>query len=164
MASQKNAKFFIAVEALDTDAPDPNDADLNQSAFEALTWAEVKGTGKIPAIGSISDLASYEEFGDAPTQFTKSKHTVGNDTLQCRAIAADDGQIAMGVAGAASYNSEVAIKIEMDDMPSGGTTNTIIYTRAVVSGPRRPNTGPSDFEVKEFNVGYVQNEIEVAAT
>jgi hypothetical protein len=54
----------------------------------------------------------------------------------------------------------MAIKIERNDAPQG-KTNTIFYSRGVVSGPLYPGGGSDDFDLEKFKIGLNQLPIRV---
>lgn len=155
----KNNKIYIAVQALDTDAPEAQDADLNQAGFEALTWKQVLFVGEIGEYGNVTEMASYETLDQAVVDKIKTITNPGDPVIECRQVITDEGQIALKVAGAAGYTSSVAIKREFDDMPDGGTSNTIHYYRAKVGGPLYSNGRVADFTLLRFTLGITGQEI-----
>lgn len=164
-AGMKNNKISIATVTADPDNPEANDADLNQAGFEALTWTEVSFIGEIGEYGNVTEMATYETLDQEVVDKIKTVTNPGDPVLECRQVLTDNGQIALKVAGAAGFTNAVAIKREFDDMPDGGSSNTIHYFRAKVGGPLYSNGRVADFTLLRFTLGITGQEIiEVAAT
>lgn len=161
----KNNKIFIGVPSDDADAPKPEDADLTQTNFEGLTWTQVSFVGEIGEYGNVTEMATYETLDQEVVDKIKTVTNPGDPVVECRQVLSDNGQIALKVAGAAGFTNAVAIKREFDDMPDGGTSNTIHYFRAKVGGPLYSNGRVADFTLLRFTLGITGQEIiEVAAT
>lgn len=137
--------------------------DLDQTAFEALTWVEVKGIGNRGEMGIITNVVNYDEWGTDVTQKAKGVTDAGSPELECARIPTDAGQVILRTAGAVGNNNNFAFKEERSDGPTGGT-NTIIYNRGIVSGPRRPGGRNEDFDLEVFTLGFNQSEIVVDPT
>ncbi|MBV6657194.1 MAG: hypothetical protein KI785_05430 [Devosiaceae bacterium] len=159
----KNTVVSIAVTAANGNVPEAQNDDLTQTAFEALDWVEVSSIGKLTDFGGQTTMNTYDELNTSVSQKNKGVTDAGTLTLECREVVTDNGQIAMKAAGAVSFTDSVAVKVEYDDQPSGGTSNTIRYSRGLVGAPTFMGGGVNDFQRVQFQVGLVQEILEVAA-
>lgn len=75
-------------------------------------------------------------------------------------IADDPGQDILRTFGDPLNINNMAIKVERNDAPQG-KTNTVFYSRGVVSGPLYPGGGSDDFDLEKFKVGLNQLPIRV---
>ena len=157
----KDSKFYIAISTGTTPIPKPDDI-ADAAAYAALTWLEVTGVGEIGEMGTMSNIISYDTITDDVKQKQKGLSDAGDPVIECRRIQADNGQIAMR--NAAATLNYFAFKTEYSDKLNATGTNTIIYTRGLVTGPVRPNGRNESFILERFNLGLVQPEIVVAAT
>jgi hypothetical protein len=156
--TQAGAKFYIAVDTT-TQAALPQDIDLTQAEYEALTWLEVKGVGNVGQTGTDTNVVSYDELATEVTQKGKGISNAGDPEIECRRIGTDPGQIQMRAA--AATKSSYAFKYELDN--SAGTNGTTFYNRGLVMGPTRPNGGNEDFDLEVYTLGLNQKEIVVEA-
>lgn len=163
-SGMKNAKVYISVTAADGDVPEAHDTDLDQTAFEALDWQRVGKVGDIGEFGTIQEMASYNTLDDAVSDKIKTTANAGDPVIECREVNTDKGQIALKAAGATTYTNAVAFKFEYDDMPAGGSNNTIRYSRGLVGGPVYPNGRIEDFQLIRFTLGLVQEPVEDPAS
>lgn len=159
----KNLKISLAVTIADGDVPDPQNDDLSQVAFEALEWQEIGNAGNISDFGGDTTFNNYDEFTTTVTQKNKGTTDMGTLTVECREVLTDKGQKAAKAAGKTAFTDSVAIKVEYDDQPSGGASNTIRYVRGLVGKPMFLGGSNNDFQRVRFSIGLVQEEVEVAA-
>ena len=138
----------------------PQDTDLDQAAYELLTFIEIGDVGNVGETGSTTNILNYDTWGTSVTQKAKGVTDAGNPTIEIARDVSDAGQDALRAAAATNRNH--AFKIERND--TLGTANTIIYNRGLVSGPTRPNGGVEDFDLEIFTLGFQQREIVVDAT
>lgn len=155
--TQAGAKFYIAVDVGGDAAP--QDTDLDQAGYEALTWLEVKGVGNVGQTGTDTNVVSYDELATEVTQKGKGISNAGDPDVECRRIGSDPGQVEMRAATATK--SSYAFKYELDD--SAGVNGTTFFNRGLVMGPTRPNGGNEDFDLEVFTLGLNQKEIVVEA-
>lgn len=135
-------------------------SDLNQAAFEALTWVEVKNIGSVGETGTNTNLVNYDELGTLVTQKAKGLSDAGSPPVECARNPTDPGQIIMRSIAVLTDTNNYAFKYEKNDAPTG-YTNTIHYMRGVVVGPTRPNGRVEDFDLEVFMLGLNQAEITV---
>ena len=134
-------------------------ADLTDHAtlgFPGLTYTLITGVGSIGEMGTATNVISYDTLDEDVTQKAKGISNAGDPDIECKRIAADAGQVALRAAGAIAVKDNYAFKVTDQD-------GTVHYTRAVVTGPRRPNGRNEDFELEVFNLGCNQVEVVVAA-
>lgn len=149
--SQRNSTFSICVT--------PQAADLNQAAFEALAFVAVGNVGNIGEMGTTTNILNYDTMTDSVSDKAKGISNAGDPDIECARVVGDAGQVAMRAAAATNF--VYAFKLERDD---GTITNTIIFNRGLVVGPKRPNGRNEDFDLEVFTLGLVQLEVVVDAT
>jgi hypothetical protein len=139
-------------------------ADLDATAFAALTWVEVKGVGNHGETGSTTNIVTYDTWGDDVVQKGKGLTNAGDPEIECAFIAADPGQIILRTAAETKLN--YAFKIVGTDVPDADpeSTPTIRYNRGLVTGPRNPNGRNEDFQLDVFTLGLNQKQIRVLPT
>lgn len=147
--TQAESVFSICV------TPQPDE--LNQAAYEALTFVEVKSVGDIGQTGPDVNILTYNTLDTVVADKAKGTADAGNPPLSVARIASDPGQIAMRAAGAT--NSKFAFKHEMND--GGALSNTIKFNRGLVTGPTRPGGGVDDFDLEVFTLALTQLEVVV---
>lgn len=157
--TNKNSKFYIAVTEPSGSVPQACPADLTLEQYEALHWTQVKNTGSIGETGTSTNVVSYDELETDVTQKQKGISNAGDPDIECARNPTDPGQIAMRAAGATKFY--YAFKVEKDDAPQPGYTNSVFYNRGLVTGPRRPNGRQEDFDLEIFSLGLIQKEIAV---
>ena len=140
--------------------PQPDDLDL--AAFQALTYVEVSTVGSLGETGNQQNILSYDSWNTHVIQKQKGMTNAGDPELECAADASDAGQAAMKAAAATKFY--YAFEIEGDDKLTVGGTNGKRYNRGLVAGPRKPNGRNEDFDLIIFDLGLVQEEIEVLPT
>lgn len=149
--TNKGRKFYICAT--------PQPTELNQAAYEALTWVEVGNVGSIGETGTNTNVLSYDELGTEVTQKQKGISNAGDPDIEVARNPTDAGQIALRAAAATKY--VYAFKVEDNDKPSSDYTNSIYYNRGIITRPRRPNGRNEDFVLEVFKLGLVQLEIVV---
>ncbi len=152
--TQKDVKFFICTT--------PQPSDLDQAAFEALTWVEVKSVGKVGETGLSTNIVTYDTLDTDVTQKGKGVSNAGDPDVEVARIYNDPGQVALR--NAAKTNFNYAFKLERNDAPDATFTNRIEYNRGLVTGPKRPNGGVEDFDLEIFSLGLQQREVVVEPT
>jgi len=150
--TNKGRRFFIC--------ETPKATDLNQAAYEALTWVEVLNVGSVGETGKNTNVLSYDELDTDVTQKQKGISNAGDPQVECARNPTDTGQIALRAAAATKYF--YAFKVEDEDKPSADYTNSIYYNRGLITGPVRPGGRNEDFILEVFTLGLVQAEIVVA--
>lgn len=147
----KGRKFYVCATA--------QPADLNAAAFAALTWVEVKNVGTIGQSGTDTNVVNYPELATEVTQKQKGIANAGDPEVEVARSPTDAGQIIMRTIADTAYN--YAFKVEDNDKPSAGYTNTIYYWRGIVAGPVRKNGGNEDFITETYKLGLSQKEVVV---
>lgn len=150
--TNKGRKFFTCATAQPTD--------VLSSAYEALTWVEVKNVGSIGQTGTDTNIVSYDELATDVTQKQKGISNAGDPEIEVARNAADPGQDLMR--SSALTKQYWAFKVEDDDKIAGHGTR--YYMRGLVTGPTRPNGRNEDFNLEIYKLGLVQLEIIVEAT
>ncbi|WP_018428217.1 hypothetical protein [Hoeflea sp. 108] len=137
----------------------PQPGDLNQAAYEALTWVEVGNVGAVGEAGTNTNIVSYDELSTDVTQKGKGISNAGDPTIECARNPTDLGQQALRAA--AKTNFTYAFKFEDKDAPTANHTNSVYYNRGLVTGPTRPNGRNEDFILEVFTLALNQREIVV---
>lgn len=137
-------------------------SNLNETAFAALTWVEIKYVGSLGETGKTTNILTYDTWGDAVAQKAKGMTDAGSPELEVARSADDPGQIILRTASAVGNNNSYAFKEERADAPAGGTP-TIRYHRGLVAGPRWPGGRNEDFDLEIYTLGFQQEPIEVPA-
>lgn len=132
---------------------------LDAAGYAALTWTEVTGVGAMGETGSKTNILNYDTWGTDVIDKSKGVTNAGDPTLEVARDATDAGQIIMRAAGLTRYT--YAFKVEHDDKPSDGYSNTVAYHRGLVTGPTRPNGRTEDFDLEVFTLALKQREIVV---
>lgn len=158
--SQKATKFGSKVYVCSTN----QETDLSQSGYEALTWVQVGSVGKIGDFGSNSNDLTYNTLDEPVSQHQKGVADAGSPQLEVVDLGTDAGQTILRTFGIGTNHQNMAIKIERNDKITGGGTNTIFYSRGVVSGPTYVGGGTDDFELARYNLMLNQLPVRVAAT
>lgn len=140
----------------------PQQADLNQAAFAALTYVQVKGVGSGGEIGTKENQLTYPTWDSTVVQKSKGMADAGNPPFELARDPLDAGQIILRAAAATEFN--YAYKIMANDTPSGGSSPTIIYNRGLVMRPTRPQGKNEDFDLEVFTFANNQLEIVVDPT
>ena len=139
----------------------PQEDDLTEAEFAALTWVQVSGVGSVGETGSNTNILTYETWDDEVVQKGKGLTDAGSPDIEVARDPDDAGQIILRAA--AETNFSYALKIEGTDAPPGAnSTPTIRYNRGLVTGPREPNGRNEDFDLEIFGTGLQQKQIKVA--
>ena len=141
----------------------PKNSDLDKTGFEALTWVQVKGVGSHGDTGSNTNIVNYNTWDTEFVQKSKGTSNAGDPEVEVARIPADAGQLILRTAGDHFNKNNYAFKIERNDMPSGGTTNTCIYNRGLVTGPITKHGRNEDFDLEVFKFALQQQQITVEA-
>ena len=160
--TNKGRKFYISTTAADGATPEAQALTLNQAAYEALDWTQVKNIGAIGEMGTSENIVNYDELETDVIQKSKGLANAGDPTIEVARNPNDNGQIAMRAAALTKLN--YAFKMEDPDVPSGGTTPTIYYNTGMVTGPSRPNGRAEDFIIEVFTLALNRRELVVAPT
>ncbi|CAN7339340.1 hypothetical protein LJR251_001888 [Rhizobium rhizogenes] len=151
-STKKGSKVYVCETAQNTD--------LTVSAYAALTWVQVGKVGNIGDFGSDSTINNYNTLDEPVQQKQKGVSNAGDPELEVASIADDAGQIILRTFGDPLNINNMAIKVERNDAPQG-KTNTVFYSRGVVSGPLYPGGGSDDFDLEKFKIGLNQLPIRV---
>lgn len=138
----------------------PQNVDLLQGDYEALTWVEVKSIGSRGETGKKTNIINYDTWDTKVTQKAKGITDAGSPEIEVARIPTDAGQIIMRAAGAVGNNNNYAFK----ELRSDGTTltnGTVRYNRGLVTGPTSPGGRNEDFDLEVYMLGLQQEEIVV---
>jgi len=151
-STKKGSKVYVCATA--------QNSDLTATTYAALTWVQVGKVGNIGDFGSDSTINSYNTLDEPVQQKQKGVANAGDPQIEVASVGDDPGQIILRTFGDPLNINNMAIKIERNDAPPG-MTNTIFYSRGVVSGPLYPGGGSDDFDLERFTIGLNQLPIRV---
>lgn len=141
----------------------PQNNDLQQVDYEALSWVEVKGVGSRGETGKNTNILTYDTWDTVVIDKAKGITDAGSPELELSRIPTDPGQIILRAAAAVGNNNKYAFK-ELRADGTSPTNGTVLYNRGLVTGPRRPGGRNEDFDLEVFTLGLVQEEIVVNPT
>ena len=149
----RGGKFFISTT--------PVTADLNQAAYDALTWVEVKNVVSTPAMGVADNIISQDLLDTDVSQKQKGFTQVNDGELVVAFEPTDPGQIAM--LAASNVRNSYGFKSQLADgtTPSTGTKR---YTWGYVGGGGDAGGGGEDFVNLTFQLALNQRPIVVNPT
>lgn len=148
------AKLYICATA--------QNSDLNEAAFEALTYVQIKGVGSHGETGTNTNVVSYDTWDTEFVQKAKGTSNAGDPEVELARIPADAGQVILRTAGDHFNKNNYAFKIELNDAPALGTPTTI-FNRGMVAGPRIPFGRNEDFITEIYTLALQQQQIIVDA-
>lgn len=151
-ATKQGSKIYVCSTAQNND--------LSQSAYALLTWVQVGSVGRIGDFGPDAKINSYMTLDEVVVQKQKGTADAGSPELEVASLPTDAGQIILRTFGDPLYVDNMAIKIERND-GDPGKTNTIFYSRGIVSGPVLKGGSGDDFEVEVFSINLNQLPIRV---
>lgn len=137
----------------------PQNADLTQGGYEALTWVLITAVGSHGEAGSSTNILTYDTWDTTVVQKGKGLTNAGDPEIEVARIPTDPGQIIMRAAALTNFN--YAFKVERNDKVVSTGTPTIIYNRGLVTGPKRPLGRNEDFDLEVFTLALNQKEIVV---
>lgn len=138
-------------------------SDLDQTAFEALTWVEIVGIVSIPETGKTTNILERNLIDTDVSQGVKGATTSWTGDVELVPNAADPGQIILNAASEVGNNNTYAMKMVLPDAVIGGT-GTTKYCRVLVTGPQTSGGGNEDFVSNTYSVRGNQAEVLVAAS
>lgn len=146
VSTNKGRKFFISAIS--------SPSDLSQVGFEALTWVQIIGVSEFSDIDSTEEMKNYFTLEkNTPTKF-KGKSNLSDMVLTVARESQGAGQVLLrSLAKVKTYH---AVKFEHSDLTGEGS-NTIEYSRSLVSGPNRIGGVAEDFDLEAFTFGLVQD-------
>lgn len=142
---------------------DPQPTELNQAAFEGLTWVQIGGVGSAGEAGTSTNILTYDTWDTDVTQKAKGISNAGDPDIEVARDPEDAGQDILRTAARTNFN--YAFKEERNDQPNDDVDSspTTYYNRGLVSGPRRPRGRNEDFDLEIYTLGLQQLEIVVDA-
>ena len=123
--------------------------DINEAAFEGLSYTEIANVGTIGQYGNETNMVNYPVLARALTLKAKGQTDGGSFTIECAVDLVDAGQVAFRAAGQPAVRDSYAFKL---DLPNGA----VHYLRGPVAGPVYPGGGNEDFIRSVFTVGVNQ--------
>ncbi|MBD7952717.1 hypothetical protein H9654_00735 [Stenotrophomonas sp. Sa5BUN4] len=134
----------------------PQNKDLTEAEFAALTYVQVKKVGNVGERGITTNIVTYDTWDTAVALKGKGISNAGDPEVEMARDLADPGQIAMRAAGQPDVQDAYAFKVER---PSG----EVEYLRGLVTGPRTPGGRNEDFVLHVYSLALNQVPVEVPA-
>lgn len=119
MAISTTAKSRLYIGPAVTAAP------ADAAAYAALAWVEVDDISDLGEIAGEGTDITIKRISDGYARHLKGTVDNGSLEITCLRNLDDDGQAAM-TAAAGTWNS-YAFKVQLNDMPVGGTAPTVFY-------------------------------------
>lgn len=131
----------------------PQNSNLDQAGFEALSWVEIGGVGSLGETGRKTNILTYDTWGDTVVQKGKGMTDAGSPELEVARNPTDPGQIILRAASAVGNNNNYAFKeLRSDGLNGGG--GTVRYNRGLATGPATPGGRNEDFDLEIFTLGF----------
>jgi hypothetical protein len=146
--TNSGGKLYICAE--------PQNEDLTQTAFAALTWVQVKKMGNLGERGISTNILTYDTWDTLVSLKGKGITDAGSPTIEVAEDLADPGQTALRAAGAPTVPDNYAFKIERTD-------GSMEFLRGLVTGPTFNGGRNEDFVLNTFTLGLNQVPMRVAA-
>ncbi|MCI2243781.1 hypothetical protein L3067_04060 [Xanthomonas sp. PPL568] len=134
----------------------PQNSDLTQTQFAALTWVRVSKVGNVGERGTSTNVVSWDSWDTQVTSKGKGITNAGDPQVEVAELLADPGQIAMRAAGAPGVADNYAFKIERPD-------GSLEFLRGLVAGPRFNGGRNEDFVLNTYTIGLNQLPIRAPA-
>jgi hypothetical protein len=134
----------------------PQNADLDETAFEALTWVQVKKVGSIGERGISTNVVQYNTYDTLVGLKGKGVTNAGDPQVEVAEDLADPGQLAMKMAGSPTVPDAYAFKVVR-------ASGSVEYLRGIVTGPVVPGGGNEDFILNRYNLGLNQAPLVIPA-
>ena len=141
----------------------PQNSNLTEADYASLNWTLISKVGSVGETGKSTNVLTYNTWDTEVADKAKGITDAGSPVMEVARDPDDAGQEILRQAGAVGNNNKYAFKEVRADGPLGGT-GTIFYNRGIVGGPTRPNGQNEDFDVEQFIIGFVQEEIIVKPT
>lgn len=139
----------------------PQNSDLTQAEYEALTWVEVEKVVTLPDFGYTTNVVTQDYIATDMSQKRKGFKQGSESELVIGHDPDATGQDALKVA--TETRGSFAFKMELSNSPNPATTtNTIMYSRGVVAGWNFTGGGGEDFDNITTTIGLNQEPIIVA--
>ena len=131
-------------------------ADLDQSGFDALGYVAVPNLGNHGDTGVDQNVVSYSTWDKQMVQKGKGEADAGNPDVEFLDVSSA-GMDALIAAAVVTVTDSYAFKVEWAD-------GSIEYNRGVVTGPRRLKGANEDFKRLAFSLGLSQAPVAVDAS
>ncbi|MCB1511525.1 MAG: hypothetical protein KDJ36_11550 [Hyphomicrobiaceae bacterium] len=128
--------------------------------FSSVTWVEIGGVTNLGQAGDTSELITSNHIGAGRTRKLKGTRNAGSQEIVADLDYADTGQIAL--LAAEKTDDTYAIKVELNDAPSGGTPSIRYYVALIMSATEVWNEANSVMQISA-NLEIDSNIVKVAA-
>jgi hypothetical protein len=119
--------------------------------FEALTWTEIKEVEDGGEVGDESADVSFQSLGDGRVRHLKGARDAGTVALVVGDDPQDAGQIAIRAAEQTKFLYN--FKIEYEDAPNAGFSNSVDYFRGLVMSARKQIGAGDNVLRRTFSIG-----------
>lgn len=132
-----------------------------EAAYEALTYVDIGEVGGLGDFGDTSNLITFTSLTAARVRKLKGSRDGGELALSVANDPLDAGQIALKAAEKTKFT--YAFKVEFDDMPEPGGSNTVIYFRALVNSAQFSGQDADAVNMRSFALPIDSEIIEIEA-
>lgn len=133
----------------------PQNQNLTETEFAALTYVEIANVGNLGERGPNTNIVTWDGWNTDVAQKGKGITNAGDPVLEVARDLSDPGQIALAAAGL-DKSGNYALKV---DYPDG----SVQYLRGLVTGPTEPGGRNEDFVLHNYTIALNQRPIDVAA-
>jgi hypothetical protein len=130
--------------------------------YSGQSWVNVGWMESIGAFGDEAATITFDAIGEGRTIKLKGSRNAGDMQVVCGIDYSDSGQIALRAAEATPNN--YAFKVEFNDMPAGGTSNSLRYFIGLVMTAREALDTANNVMKLNATIGVNSNIVRVAAT
>lgn len=134
----------------------PQNEDLTQAEFAALTYVPVSNVGNVGERGVNTNMVTYDTYDTLTALKGKGITNAGDPQVEMAQKLSDPGQIAMKAAGAPDNPDAYAFKLER-------ASGEVEYMRGLVAGPNIPGGRNEDFILNTYVLGLNQIPVTVPA-
>lgn len=131
------------------------------AAYAALTYEVIEGASDIGDFGDESEVVEFTPLAADRTMKLKGSRNAGDLALAVGYKADDAG--AADLDAAEQTNFQYAFKVELDDAPEAGGTNTIRYFRALVNSARYTTGSANNVNMTNYNLPITSKVVIVPA-
>ena len=125
----------------------PQNSDLTEAGFKALTWVKISNVGEMPELGVSTNTVSYDTTETIVSKQDKGVSTAGSGTFACAHDPEDAGQLVLREIGHPTDKNNYAFA-----RVSADPEKTTFFYRGKVAGPVTSGGGVEDFVVDTYSI------------
>ena len=141
---------------------DEQDDDFVAADFSGVVWTEIKKWTQMGPFGDTAQLITTDLISEARTKKQKGTRNAGSMQNVFAIDNLDPGQLAVIAAEKTIY--DYPIKVELNDKPSGGSTNSLRLFIALIMQGQDAGGGANTIQALNAMFEINSNIVHVAAT